>query len=53
MGGVHVAVYAVGLYVDPHAAKKALDGKVTAGTAAPDQAVFDGDHLLLLQACVC
>ena len=36
------AVYAVGLYVDPKAAKKALDGKVTAGSAAPDQAIFDG-----------
>ena len=36
------AVYAVGLYVDPHAAKKLLDGKVSAGASALDQGVFDG-----------
>lgn len=41
MGMKNIKVYAVGLYVDPQAAKKALDGKVTAGSAAPDQAVFD------------
>ena len=45
--GICNAVYAVGLYVDPNAAKKALDGKVTAGTAAPEQAVFDGEFDLL------
>lgn len=45
--GIYIAVYAVGLYVEPNAAKKALDGKVTAGTAAPEQAVFDGEFDLL------
>ena len=44
---IYNAVYAVGLYVEPNAAKKALDGKVTAGTAAPEQAVFDGEFDLL------
>ena len=46
------AVYAVGLYVDPHAAKKLLTGKVTAGTSAPDQAVYDGGlYYLPLYLC--
>lgn len=39
---VSCAVYAVGLYVDPHAAKKLLDGKVSAGASALDQGIFDG-----------
>lgn len=43
------AVYAVGLYVDPKAAKKLLSSKqadISAVQGIPEQAVFDGAHLL-------
>jgi hypothetical protein len=41
------AVYAVGLYVDPKAAKKLLSSKqadISAVQGIPEQAVFDGAH---------
>ncbi len=43
------AVYAVGLYVDPKAAKKLLSSKqadISAIQGIPEQAVFDGAHTL-------
>lgn len=43
------AVYAVGLYVDPKAAKKLLSSKqadISAVQGIPEQAVFDGTHTL-------
>jgi len=45
------AVYAVGLYVDPKAAKKLLSSKqadISAVQGIPEQAVFDGAHTLAL-----
>ena len=45
------AVYAVGLYVDPKAAKKLLSSKqadISAIQGIPEQAVFDGAHTLAL-----
>jgi len=47
------AVYAVGLYVDPKAAKKLLSSKqadISAVQGIPEQAVFDGAHTHWLQA---
>lgn len=46
------AVYAVGLYVDPKAAKKLLSSKqadISAVQGIPEQAVFDGAHTLVSQ----
>ena len=46
---VSSAVYAVGLYVDPRAAKKLLSSKqadISAVQGIPEQAVFDGAHTL-------
>ncbi len=47
---VKSAVYAVGLYVDPKAAKKLLSSKqadISAVQGIPEQAVFDGAHTLV------
>lgn len=43
------AVYAVGLYVDPKAAKKLLNSKqaeISAKSGIPEQAIFDGRVVL-------